>query len=91
MKSENSYVSKGEDLFWRLSGRGLISQKPIRPFTVGRKNKLFSSSVDKMNTSAVVYTMDEMVKTHGLNTYGYLHFLYYTLVPTALNMYSSSQ
>ena len=47
----------------------------IRPFAVGRKNWLFSSSVDGANASAVVYTMVEMAKAHGLNIYGYLKFL----------------
>ena len=40
-----------------------------------RKNWLFSSSVDGANASAVVYTMVEMAKAHGLNIYGYLKFL----------------
>ena len=47
----------------------------IRPFAVGRKNWLFSSSVDGANASAVVYTMVEMAKAHDLNIYGYLKFL----------------
>ena len=41
----------------------------------GSKNWLFSSSVDGANASAVVYTMVEMAKAHGLNIYGYLKFL----------------
>ena len=52
-----------------------LSENAIRPFAVGRKNWLFSSSVDGANTSAVVYTMVEMAKAHGLNIYGYLKFL----------------
>ena len=45
------------------------------PLAVGRKNWLFSSSVDGANASAVIYTMVEMAKVHGLNIYGYLKFL----------------
>ncbi len=52
-----------------------LSENAIRPFAVGRKNWLFSSSVDASNASAVVYTMVEMAKAHGLNIYGYLKFL----------------
>ena len=52
-----------------------LSENAIRPFAVGRKNWLFSSSVDGANASAVVYTMVEMAKTHELNIYGYLKFL----------------
>ena len=40
-----------------------------------RKNWLFSNSVEGANASAVVYTMVEMAKAHGLNIYGYLKFL----------------
>lgn len=36
---------------------------------------LFNSSVDGANASAVVYTIVEMAKAHGLNIYGYLKFL----------------
>lgn len=39
------------------------------------RNWLFSSSVDGANANAVVYTMIEIAKAHGLNIYGYLKFL----------------
>ena len=52
-----------------------LSENAIRPFAVGRKNWLFSNSIDGANASAVVYTMVEMAKAHGLNIYGYLKFL----------------
>ena len=47
----------------------------IRPFTVDRKNWLFSDSVAGANASAVVYTMVEMAKAHDLNICEYLKFL----------------
>ena len=59
----------------RCSFTNNLSENAIRPFAVGRKNWLFSSSVDGANASAVVYTMVEMAKAHGLNIYGYLKFL----------------
>ena len=52
-----------------------LSENAIRPFAVGRKNCLFSNSVEGANASAVVYTMVEMAKAHGLNIYKYLKFL----------------
>ena len=52
-----------------------LSENAIRPFAVGRKNWLFSSSVEGANASAVVYIMVEMAKAHNLNIYGYLKFL----------------
>lgn len=59
----------------RCSFTNNLSENAIHPFAVGRKNWLFSSSVDGANASAVVYTMVEMAKAHGLNIYGYLKFL----------------
>ncbi|MBQ6857134.1 MAG: IS66 family transposase, partial [Lachnospiraceae bacterium] len=59
----------------RCSFTNNLSENAIRPFTVGRKNWLFSSSVDGVNASAVVYTMVEMAKAHNLNIYEYLKYL----------------
>lgn len=59
----------------RCSFTNNLSENAIRPFAVGRKNWLFSSSVDGANASAVVYTMVEMAKAHDLNIYEYLKYL----------------
>ncbi len=59
----------------RCSFTNNLSENAIRPFAVGRKNWLFSNSVEGDNTSAVVYTMVEITKAHDLNIYGYLKFL----------------
>lgn len=59
----------------RCSFTNNLSENAIRPFAVGRKNWLFSDSVEGANASAVVYTMVEMAKAHDLNVYGYLKFL----------------
>lgn len=59
----------------RCSFTNNLSENAIRPFAVGRKNWLFSNSVEGANASAVVYTMVEMAKAHNLNIYGYLKFL----------------
>ena len=56
----------------RCSFSNNLSENAIRPFTVGRKNWLFSSTVDGANASAVTYTMVEMAKAHDLNIYEYL-------------------
>jgi transposase len=52
-----------------------LSENAIRPFTVGRKNWLFSNSQDGATTSAVIYSLVEMAKVHELNVYKYLTFL----------------
>lgn len=59
----------------RCSFTNNLSENAIRPFAVGRKNWLFSNSVEGANASAVVYTMVEMAKAHNLNIYGCLKFL----------------
>ena len=45
-----------------------LSENAIRPFTVGRKNWLFSASPKGATASAIVYTMVEMAKANALNT-----------------------
>ena len=52
-----------------------LSENAIRPFTVGRKNWLFSASPKGATASAIVYTMVEMAKANDLNTYKYLTYL----------------
>ena len=69
-KGDNIHLEDG-----RCSFTNNLSENAIRPFAVGRKNWLFSDSVEGANASAVVYTMVEMAKAHGLNIYEYLKFL----------------
>ena len=52
-----------------------LSENAIRPFTIGRKNWLFSASPKGATASAIVYTMVEMAKANDLNTYKYLTYL----------------
>ena len=59
----------------RCSFTNNLSENAIHPFAVGRKNWLFSDSVNGANASAVVYTMVEMARAHDLNIYGYLKYL----------------
>ena len=51
------------------------SENSIRPVTVGRKNWLFSSSVDGAEASMNLYTIVEMAKLYGLSRYKYIEFL----------------
>lgn len=51
------------------------SENLIRPVTVGRKNWLFSSSVDGAEASMNIYTIIEMAKLHGLNRQKYLEYI----------------
>ena len=60
-------------------GRCSLSKNPsensIRPITVGRKNWLFSNSVEGAEASMGIYTIVEMAKLHGISQYRYLEYL----------------
>jgi len=57
-------------------GRYPIDNNPvenaIRPFAIGRKNWLFSSSVNGAKASANLYSLIETAKANGLEPYAYL-------------------
>ena len=59
----------------RCSFSNNLSENAIRPFTLGRKNWLFSESPEGAKASATAYTMVEMAKAHDLNIYKYLKYL----------------
>ena len=58
------------------NGRYPIDNNPvenaIRPFVIGRKNWLFSTSVPGAKASANLYSLIETAKAHGLEPYAYL-------------------
>lgn len=62
-----------------LDGRCSISnnaaENAIRPFTVGRKNWLFSDTPKGASASAAVHSIIETAKANGLNVYTYLEYL----------------
>ena len=70
---KDTLVTYLEDGHCSLSNN--LSENAIRPFTVGRKNWLFSASPKGAAASAIVYTMVEMAKANDLNTYKYLTYL----------------
>ena len=57
-------------------------ENAIRPFVVGRKGWLFSSSVRGVKSSANLYSLIETAKANGLEPFAYLHHLF-TALPTA--------
>ncbi len=68
----------------RCSFSNNLSENSIRPFTVGRRNWLFSDTPRGADASAIVYTMVEMAKAHGLNIYKYLNYLLEQLPKTRM-------
>ena len=59
----------------RCSFSNNASENAIRPFTVGRKNWLFSDSPAGASSSATIYSIVEMAKAHDLNIYNYLKYI----------------
>jgi hypothetical protein len=53
-----------------------LAENSIRPFTIGRKNWLFSGSPKGAAASAAVYSIIESAKANGLNPYKYLYFIF---------------
>lgn len=53
-----------------------LAENSIRPFTIGRKNWLFSGSPKGASASAAVYSIIESAKANGLNPYKYLYFIF---------------
>ncbi|VAW89755.1 Mobile element protein [hydrothermal vent metagenome] len=58
------------------------AENAIRPFVVGRKNWLFSTSVKGVKASASLYSLIETAKANGLEPYAYLRHLF-TELPKA--------
>lgn len=55
---------------------GYLAENCIRPFTIGRKNWLFSGSPKGATASAAVYSIIESAKANGLNPYKYLYYIF---------------
>jgi transposase len=59
----------------RCSISNNIAENSIRPFTIGRKNWLFSDTPKGADASAAVYSIVETAKANNLNIYTYLNYL----------------
>ena len=85
-----NYAQNHKELFMtyledgRCSFSNNLSENAIRPFTLGRKNWLFSDTPKGAQASAIVYTMVEMAKAHNLNIYKYLNYLLEQLPDTKM-------
>ena len=56
----------------RLEIDNNLTENAIRPFVVGRKNWLFSDTVQGVTASANLYSLIETAKANGLEPYAYL-------------------
>ena len=52
-----------------------LAENAIRPFAVGRKNRLFCDTVKGAESGAIVYSMVETAKANGIEPYQYLHHI----------------
>jgi|AGTN01.2.fsa_nt_gi Transposase and inactivated derivatives len=80
-----NYALNEEKILMRFLDDPLIpisnnrAENSIRPFTLGRKNWLFSVSPKGAKSSAIVYSIIESAKANGLNPYQYLIWLFETM------------
>ncbi|NCD04520.1 MAG: transposase [Spirochaetia bacterium] len=52
-----------------------LAENSIRPFTLGRKNWLFSVSQQGAEASALYYSLVETAKVNNINVYKYLNYI----------------
>ena len=64
-----------------------LAERAIRPFTVGRKNWLFSGSPKGAKASATVYSIVETSKANNLDPYQYLTYIFKSLPGVDLKEY----
>ena len=52
------------------------SERSIKPFVIGRKNRMFSNTPRGATASATIYSIIESAKENGLNPFTYLQYLF---------------
>lgn len=62
-----------------------LAENSIRPFTVGRKNWLFSGNPKGAEASAAVYSIVETAKANKINPYEYLRYIFKYMPGTRFN------
>jgi len=60
----------------RLDIDNNATERAIRPFVIGRRNWLFSDTVQGAKASANLYSLIETAKLNGLEPYRYLHHVF---------------
>ncbi|MDP2560103.1 transposase, partial [Psychrobium sp. 1_MG-2023] len=70
------YIDDGE-----LGIDNNITERDIRPFTTGRKNWMFSQSVQGAEASAILYSLVMTCRANDINPYNYFLHLF-KVIPT---------
>ncbi len=52
------------------------AERSIKPFVIGRKNFLFSNTPRGAESSAIIYSIVETAKEHGLSPFDYIKYLF---------------
>ena len=52
-----------------------LSERAIRPFTIGRKNWVFCDTPNGAHAAAVIYSLVETCKTHDIEPYAYFRYV----------------
>jgi len=53
-----------------------VVENAIRPFAIGRKNRLFSDTAAGADASANLYSLIQTAKANSINEYAYLKFVF---------------
>ena len=91
-----SYMVNGWDelLNYRKDGRytidNMLVERAIRPFTVHRKNSLFYSSEEGVETALAFFTLIETCKNVGLNQSDYIATAIRLLMDTGMRIMMTS-
>jgi len=83
LKHKEGFMAYLEDGRCSLSNN--LAENAIRPFTIGRKNWLFSASPKGAEASAAIYSIIETAKANGLDPYLYLEYLFEHLPGLPIN------
>lgn len=52
-----------------------LDERNIRPYTIGRKNWIFSTSTKGADASASIYSLVETAKANRLNSFDYIEYI----------------
>ena len=59
----------------RLENNNNRSERAIKPFVIGRKGWLFANSVEGAHAAAIIFSLVETSKYHGVEPYDYFRYV----------------
>ncbi|EQB89770.1 hypothetical protein J2Z44_003033 [Clostridium punense] len=58
---------------------GLLAERSVKPFVIGRKNFLFCDTVRGAKSSSIIYSIVETAKENEINPMKYLTYIFETM------------